>query len=183
MYEIEYKVEITEAERQKLITLFKKEGFLKKPEVLQNDYYIEVHDSAQGGYDFKRYRDEGEKLFYTEKIWDEVGGRKYRKENEREVSREEFERAIKKFPSAIKIQKTRQPFSGNFVNKKMHIDMDSVKFDHSATTRYFIEAEVISEDKEKFKTLKDSIIEFLRDSLGREIVEAPGMFSMAFKKL
>ena len=155
MYEVEFKVEIMETEREHLCNLFEKDGFIKKPSVVQNDYYIEAKKSPYGGFDLKRYRKEGEKFFYAEKIWEDINGHKARKEIEREVSEHEFNTEVKRFPNALKIIKTRQSFLGKFEALDIHIDMDSVKFDHSKNMRYFIEAEVISENKENDKELSD----------------------------
>jgi adenylate cyclase class IV len=183
MYEVEYKVEITDTERDTLYALFEKEGFAKKPPVVQNDYYIEAVESPFGGFDLKRYRDEGDKIFYTEKVWEDVDGKKVRREAEREVTREEFDSKIAEYPSALKIQKDRQAFTGEYEGCKIHIDMDSVKFDHSPSVRYFIEAETMTESKEEVGARKDLMLRFLRESLGRsDIKEASGMFTMAFKK-
>ncbi len=184
MYEVEYKVEITEDEREKLISLFEQNNFTKKLEVLQNDYYIWAQESPYGGNDLKRYRDEGEKYFYTEKVWEDVGGHPARKETEKGISKDELEEGIKNSPPILKIIKTRQPFVGIYKNKEIHIDMDSVKFDHSPGMRYFVEAEIVSDTKENVPELKQLMKNFLTESLRREeIVESPGMFSMAFKKL
>ena len=183
MYEVEYKTEIMKEEKDQLDALFRKDGFEVKEVATQNDYYIEAEESPLGGYDAKRYRDQGKNIFYTEKTWEDVDGHKARKEEEREVSRGEFLEAIAKFPNALKIIKERQSYMGKYQNKKIHIDMDSVKFDHSPGMRYFIEAEVMVESQEEVKVLKDIVIEFLKTSLGRdEIIEAPGMFNMAFNK-
>ena len=158
--------------------------FLKKDSVLQNDYYVEAKESEYGGYDLKRYRDESGKYFYTEKVWENVNGEKVRKEIEREVLHEEFLSEVGKYPNALKIEKSRQSFVGMYEGREIHIDMDNVKFDHSPSMRYFIEAEILSENKEDVKNLKDLIIKFLKEVLEKqEIKEAEGMFKMAFKKL
>lgn len=183
MYEVEYKVEISEDERTKLISLFEQNNFTKKPSVLQRDYHVEAKESILNGFDIKRYRDEGEKCFYTEKVWEDVNGEKFRRETEKEISKDELEAGIKNSPVIIKIEKTRQPFVGMYKDKEIHVDMDSVKFDHSPHMRYFIEAEILSDNKENVGELKELMKNFLKDSLGREREEAKGMFTMAFKKL
>ena len=183
MYEVEYKVEITKEERDKLDALFKKDGFIVKETVMQNDYYIEAKESPLGGYDIKRYRDQGKNIFYIEKVWEDIGGHLARKETEKEVSRGEFMEEIAKYPKAIKIIKEEQSFGGKYGNQKIHIDMDTVKFNHSPNVRYFIEAEILTEDGEEVKILKDIVIEFLKTSLGRrDIIESPSMFNMAFNR-
>ena len=183
MYEVEYKVEISESEKKNLFTLFQKDNFIKKLLVLQNDYYVEAKESPFGGFDLKRYRSEDDTFFYTEKIWEDVGGHKARKETEKEILQNEFDIGISKNPIVLKIQKERQSFAGTYQNNEIHIDMDSVKFDHSENMRFFIEAEILCENKQDVKSLKQQMAEFLAKSLGREIVESPGMFTMAFKKL
>lgn len=184
MYEVEYKVEITETERQNLIEIFKKEGYLVKPIVVQNDHYVEAKESPIGGYDLKRYRDEGDKIFYTEKIWEDVGGDKVRKEIENTVDRAEFEKELPKYPNKISIQKRRQTFSGKYNGNDIHIDMDSIKFDHSPAERFFIEAEVLSDDKEGVVALRNSLADFLKKALGKQdLIQSPGMFNMAVNKL
>ena len=95
MYEVEYKVEITKEERDRLKELFETEGFLKKPEVFQKNYYVGVQDSPHGGHDLKRYRDEGEVIIYSDKVWEKFDSKKIRKEIEHEVSREELELVLK----------------------------------------------------------------------------------------
>ncbi len=184
MYEVEYKVEISEAQRSALILLFVRNDFNKKSEVLQNDYYIWAQESPYGEYDIKRYRDEGEKFFYTEKVWENVDGQKARREVEKEISKEELDQGIKNSEVIMKIEKTRQPFVGKYKDKEIHIDMDSVKFDHSPNIRYFIEAEIVSDTNQNIKELKELMKNFLKESLGKEdIVESPGMFVMASRKL
>ena len=184
MYEVEYKTEITLEEKRKLDALFRADGFVVKESVTQNDYYIEVTDSPFGGLDLKRYRDEGKNIFYTVKTYENAGGHKARKEIEKEVSRAEFLEEIKKYPNAVKIIKDRQSYLGKYQNMKLHVDMDSVKFDHSPNMRYFIEAEVLTEDQSEVRILKDMMKEFLKTSLGKDdIIESPGMFSMAFDKI
>lgn len=183
MYEVEYKVEITKDEQDMLFALFNTQNFERKETVTQNDYYVEAVPSEHGGFNLKRYRDEGSKVVYAEKVWEVIDGQKVRKEVEHEVSREEFDRELVKYPSALKIIKDRNSFTGKLADKVMHIDMDDVKFDHSLQMRYFIEAEVLVEDKGEVNSTRDTLVAFLKESLSREIVESPGMFSMAFKKL
>ena len=84
----------------------------------------------------------------------------------------------------IQIQKDRQSYLGFYKNQELHIDVDTVKFDHSPTTRYFIEAEVLSTDKVSIGGIKLLIIEFLKELLAKSmIVEATSMFNMAFNNL
>ena len=84
---------------------------------------------------------------------------------------------------SIKIKKDRTSFTGIHHGQALHIDMDSIKYDHSPAMRYFIEAEVLSKDKEGISELKASLILFLKESLGTsEIKESPGMFMMAYEK-
>lgn len=46
-----------------------------------------------------------------------------------------------------------------------------------------MEAEIDVDDKNKTKSTKDLINDFLKDILGKdEVIEAPGMFKMAFEK-
>ncbi len=189
MYEVEYKVELTGGERESLINLFKERNFTTDGVDQQNDYYIEAKVSpvykgtGATGYDLKRYRDESGKIIYTEKIWEMVGDTPARMEKEYEVTREFFEPEIKKFPDAIKIKKQREWFRGNSGDIPISITIDSIKFDHSPSVRYFIEAETNTPDIGKVKELKDIIIKFLKEILKKEdIVESPGMFTMAFKK-
>jgi hypothetical protein len=182
-YEVERKVEITEAERDALITLFEKEGFVRKPSVLQNDHYIHAVKSSLGGYDLKRYRDEGEKIFYTEKVWENIDGQNGRREIEKQVTHDEMISEVSAHPLTLTIQKKRQPFVGTHEGVDIHIDMDEVKFDHSLMVRFFVEAETITAYPDLVKHLALLMLDFLRESLGREVVEAPGMFTMAFEKL
>lgn len=184
MYEVELKVELTEAERLQLLELFKERGFGFKCVTPQNDFYIEAKESQYRGFDLKRYRDENGKFIYTEKIWEMVGGEPIRKENEREVSKEEFDSAVAKFPNALIIKKDREWFYGLYEGREISITIDTVKFNHSPNVRYFIEAEITVEDKNEVMTTKELINKFLKSILGKsEIVESPGMFAMAFKGL
>lgn len=184
MYEVEYKVEITEDEREALFELFNIQKLHSKPSVVQHNYHIEMKESPLGGFNVKRYRDEGEKCFYTEKIWESLNGENIRKEIEKEVPREELECEIAKYPDAVKITKGRQSFESEYKGKKIHIDMDNVKFDHSPSMRFFIEGEIITTDNTEVKSLRALIIEFLKETLGKsELKEAPGMISLVTKKL
>lgn len=184
MYEVELKVEVTEAERAALDARFRGAGFVAGDPLDINDYYVVAVDSPFGGYDLERYRDAGSKIFYTAKTWEKVGDGLARREEEREVTRPEFDAALAKYPNPVTIKKTRQPFSGSWQGREIHVDMDAAKFDHSPDVRYFIEAEVITADASEVASLKEFVKSFLRESLGRdEIEEAWGMFTMALKKL
>lgn len=184
-YEVEYKVELTEEEVQNLKQTFAGRGFAAEGTDQQDDYYIEAKEStAYHGYDLKRYRNESGKIIYTEKVWEMAGDTPARKETEHEATQEEFETAIAKYPDAIKIKKQREWFAGNSKDlPEISITIDSVKFDHSPSMRYFIEAETNTEDINEVPPLKDKIIEFLKDILGKdEVIESPGMFTMTLKK-
>ncbi len=184
MYEVELKVELTAKEREKLITLFKEQGFLFKGVTPQNDFYIEATESSYGGFDLKRYRNEDGKFIYTEKIWESFDGQPIRRENEYEVTKEEFESETPKYPNAIKIKKDREWFTGVYEGIEISVTVDSVKFDHSQSMRYFIEAEIDVEKKEDVQKTKELIYDFLKKILNKfELIDSPGMFSMAFKKL
>ncbi len=87
MYEVEFKVELTESERDALQAALLARGFVAAEPVTQRDNYVEAKDSPHGGYDLKRYRDEGDRVIYTEKIWEPVAGSLARRENEREAPR------------------------------------------------------------------------------------------------
>lgn len=184
-YEVEFKVELSEVEVQNLKQTFIKRGFEATGVDQQDDYYIEAKDSTvYKGYDLKRYRNESGNIIYTEKTWEMVSDTPARKEIEREATQDEFESEIAKYPDAIKIKKQREWFSGSSSDlAHISITIDSVKFDHSPSMRYFIEAETNADDINHVKSLKEKIVEFLKDILQKEsIVESPGMFTMAFKK-
>ncbi len=183
MYEIEYKVEINQEEKNSLISKLGQKGFSNIGTTIQNDYYIEAKDSPYGGYDLKRYRDETDKIIYTEKIWEMADDQPARRENESEVSRAVFDSEIIKFPEAIKIKKQREWFKNSYQDLDISLTIDSVKFDHSPNMRYFVEAETNSDDKYKVKKLKQTVVSLLKELLNKdELVEASGMFTMALKK-
>lgn len=184
MYEVETKIELTIEEKQQLLWDFKGRGFLSEGITPQNDFYVEAKKSPHGGYDLKRYREESGKFIYTEKIWEIVDGQPVRRENEHGVSEKEFRSTIAQFPDALKIIKDREWYACKFRNVDISVTIDSIKFDHSKSMRYFIEAEIDVQDKKDVTKAKNLIKDFLKDILKRsEIVEAPGMFTMAFEKL
>lgn len=122
-------------------------------------------------------------MILAEKPWEKVGDSLARREIEREATREEMEVAIAASPSPVRIAKTRQPFSGRWDGRDIHVDMDTVQFDHSPGPRYFAEAEVVTPDGAGAPALKARLREFLRQALHRdELPEALGMFTMAFQK-
>jgi adenylate cyclase class IV len=187
MYEVELKVELTKEEKQKLEKAFKERGFEFRKQTPQKDYYVEAKKSPyydQGGkYNLRRYRDEDGELIYTAKIWEMVDEHLARQEEEYEVSREKFDEEIQKYPEAIKIEKARDWYWGKYKGQKISLTIDTVDFDHSPETRYFFEAEIDVDDKDKTKETKDLIRDFIKEVLVKEeVVEAPGMFSMAFEK-
>jgi adenylate cyclase class IV len=183
MYEIEFKIEVNEEERERAISTFRERGFVFGKTSQQHNFHTAATKSPHGGYDLKRYRDEGDKITYTEKTWELAGEQLARKEVEREVSREEFELEMSKHPDALKIDKERQSFKTTYKDLDISLCIDSVKFDHSPSVRYFIEAETISSDKNKVGEYREIIIELLKDLLNKgELIEASGMFTMAFKK-
>lgn len=185
MYEVEFKVEITEAEKAHFIDACSSLGFSFTRSTIQNDFYIEATPSIHGGYDLRRYRDEDGVFIYTEKNWEvSVDGHLARKENEHKVSKENFDSEIAKYPGATTIHKERSWYEGVYEGREISLTLDSVKFDHSPSMRYFIEAEIGEEDIENVKATKEFLISFLKKLLNKEeIIESPGMFSMAFKKL
>jgi adenylate cyclase class IV len=183
MYEVEYKVELTKAERDDLIALFEQKHFPHTRTTEQNDYYIEARKSPHGGYDLSRYRDEDGKMFYTEKTWEVIDGKPARKENEHEVTKEELVTETQKYSKTVKIKKQRDWFAGTMEGADVSITIDTVKFDHSPGVRYFIEAEIDTDDRSKVTETKAIIVRFLKELLGKsEIKESPGMFMMAFEK-
>lgn len=184
MYEVERKVEITRDEREKLVALFRARGYRERPLVMQEDAYIEAKKSPFGGYDHKRYRKEGDRIIYTEKSWEDApGGGRARREIERDADEEERAGALSLCAAPIIIRKERLSFEGEHDGRAMHIDMDSVAFSHSPDERCFIEAELIARTKDDVSRFEDAVWSFLRDALGRDdLVESPGMFTMAFEK-
>lgn len=180
-------MELTKEEKENLFSLFKEKGFEFRKTTPQKDFYVEAkmspHRGEGGVHDLKRYRQEGDTFLYTEKIWEMVDGHLARQEEEYEVSKEMFEQELKKFPNAVKVEKTRDWFWGESEGEKISITIDSVKFNHSRDKRYFIEAEIDVEDKNKTKEIKELINRFLKEILGKnEIIESPGMFTMTVKK-
>lgn len=183
MYEIELKVELTLVEKKELIIELKEKGFSFNGITPQNDYYIEAHSSPFGGYNLKRYRNENGKYIFTEKIWEEIDGKPARQENEHEVAKAEFESAIKAHPDSVKIIKDREWFKGLYKNQEISVTIDTVKFDHSSNTRYFVEAEIDVADKSNVQATKNLIEDFLKEVLHKDkLIDSPGMFMMAFEK-
>jgi len=73
MYEIEFKVELSLQEKNTVTERLQEKDFSCTKKIQQKDYYIEAKESAYkslgGKYDLKRYRQEGDTCFYTEKSW------------------------------------------------------------------------------------------------------------------
>lgn len=180
MYEVEIKVELTDAERQELRTALTEKGFSATKVTPQADYYVEVKDSPYGGRDLKRYRDEDGKLIYTEKIWEKHNGELARKENEREVTQEEFNEARAKYSKVPFIKKQREWFKGSYKNIPISFTIDTVELSNSKKNRYFVEAEIDVKDINEVSKTKEFLKGFLKDLLKKsEIIEAPGMASLA----
>ncbi len=188
-YEVEIKIELTEAERLKLLQTFSELHFVDKGTTLQHDYYTKAALSQHGeprAFDIERYRSEGEKFMFAKKDWEVVDGKPIRREEEHPVTREEFDSAVENNPDALKIVKDRQSFVASFEDTDINLSIDSVKFDHSPLIRHFMEPEILVEDKAKVAETKELLRRFVAFLLGTEvasITEAPGMFAMAFKKL
>lgn len=185
MYEVEIKIEISDKEKEKLLASLKSRGFVSDGVTPQSDVYIEAKESQYGGYDLRRYRHEGSDYIYTEKVWQKISDSCARKETERPVTAEEYLAETAKYPDAISIHKNREWFSGEYEGRAISFTIDTVKFDHSLSERYFVEAEIGIEDKNKVAETKAFLGVFLKDILGKPsgIKESPGMFTMAFKKL
>ncbi len=183
MYEVETKVEVTFAERTRLVAFLEGAGFEAKDLELQHDYYVEARESPFGGWDLRRYREQSGTVLYTEKTWEVIDGSPARNEFERLSSMEEMHVAVGKNPQTTKIQKFRHPFVGKYQGKEIHVDMDSIQFDHSPAVRYFVEAELIAANAEQVAPYRALVRAFLKEALGvSELKEAPGMFTMAFEK-
>jgi adenylate cyclase class IV len=189
MYETEIKVEIPSSDLQQLLSICRERGFIDKGVAPQRDYYVKAVLSQYGdpkAFDIERYRSESSVFFYTKKEWEVENGEPVRTEDEREVTQSEFEGAVAEHPNALKIVKDRQSFDASFEGRAISLSIDSVKFDHSPALRYFMEPEILVEDKAMVPETKHLLRRFIADLLGisvSEIVEAPGMFAMAFKKL
>ena len=188
MYEVELKIELTPKEKEKLEQAFKDNNFEFIKQTPQKDYYIEAKKSKyynlqEATYDVKRYRNENGEFLYTAKVWEIKDGHLARQQKEYKVTKEKFEEEIKKYSEAIKIEKIRDWYLGEYEGQSISLTIDTVDFDHSKNTRYFFEAEVGVEDKNKVKETKENIKEFIQQLLDKEeIIEAPGMFTMAFEK-
>lgn len=187
MYEIEVKVELSEVEKEKLLTDLPSHGFNFVESTPQDDFYVEAKKSefaAYGGkYDLKRYRHEADTYIYTEKVWELIGGKATRREMEKEVTQAEFEEAVVAFPNASRVTKQRDWYSGVFEGAEISFTLDSAKFTHSPAMRYFVEAEIAVERAEDTAAARETVLNFLKTILDREeIVESPGMFTMVFEK-
>ncbi|MDB5244358.1 MAG: hypothetical protein JWN18_228 [Parcubacteria group bacterium] len=188
-YEVEIKVEHTENQRLELLQKFLELCFVDNGVVSQQDRYTKAVLSQYGdpkAFDIERYRSEDSKFFFTKKDWEVEGGKPVRKEDEREITRREFDVAIAGHPNALKIIKDRHRFKASFEGIDISLSIDSVKFDHSPSVRHFMEPEILVEDKARVQETKEFLrrfVSFLLDIPTSQIVEAPGMFAMAFKKL
>lgn len=187
MYEIEIKVELSEAEKDILVSTLPAHGFNFVESTPQDDFYVEAKKSefeAYGGkYDLKRYRHDADSYIYTEKVWELIGGKATRREIEREVSKEEFDAVVASFPEASRVTKQRDWYKGEFDGQPISFTIDSAKFTHSPSMRYFIEAEIGVEHADETVAARDTVLRFLKKILNRsEIVESPGMFTMVFEK-
>jgi hypothetical protein len=81
---------------------------------------------------------------------------------------------------AIRITRPRTTFVGSYKGIDMKVDMDSAIFDSSPEKRYFIEAEVLTTDKDAVPGLDQSVKEFLKELLETQSLEfARSMHSMA----
>lgn len=179
-YEVEIKVELTDAERIELLGALKRFGFTSHGITPQADYYIQADKSPYGGVDLKRYRDEDGKLIYTEKIWEIHNGERVRREIEREVAKAELEKAVAEHPDAPSIKKEREWFRGSYKETEISFTIDSVQFNNSKQLRYFVEAEIDVSQPDEVPKIKSFLQGFLKDILKRsEIIEAPGMYSLA----
>ena len=186
-YEVEIKVEVTEAKRLELLQKFLELCFVDMGVVSQQDYYTKAVLSQYGdpkAFDIERYRSEGGEFFFTKKDWEVEGGKPVRKEDEREITQGEFDSAVADQPNALKIVKDRHWVKASFEGVDISLSIDSVKFDHSPSVRHFMEPEILVEEKAKVPETKEFLRRFVSFLLGTpQIVEAPGMFAMAFKKL
>lgn len=165
MYEVEMKVEITDTELKKLIEHFKQSNVPSLGVTPQNDFYTTANKSPFGGYDIQRYREEGSKFIFTEKVWEMIDGQPIRRESEHELSKSEFISKVSNFPKALRIVKDREWFTANHQGREISITIDTVKFDHSSDMRYFIEAEIRVADKNEIVATKNLIKTFIMEVL------------------
>ncbi len=179
-YEVEFKVEITEAEREALMDNLRQKGFSEEPEVSQDSVYVDTTESSKGGDGPERYRREGNRFFHTRKILEKVGNSMACREIQREISQSEYMDVVLKNPEAVRVPKQRNSFSGKYQGQNVHIDMDSVKFKHSPSIRFFVEAEIITNDEGRVEILEKFVQQTLKDLLGRsDLVRSPGIYGMA----
>lgn len=188
-YEVEIKIELSEAQRIKLLQRLLGLCFADNGVVSQQDYYTKAVLSQYGdpeAFDIERYRSEGGEFFFTKKDWEVENGEPVRKEEERQITRQEFDSAVAGHPDALKIAKDRHSFKASFEGVEISLSIDSVKFAHSPSVRHFMEPEILVEDRARVPETKELLRRFAASLLGMslsQIVEAPGMFAMAFKKL
>lgn len=186
MYETEVKVELTDEVLERVLGFFKEKQYADWGTVPQEDLYVEATPSPYGAFDIKRYRADGESFFYTEKVWEGEGETRVRKEVEREVSADEYLHAKTNLPAVVRIAKDRHSLTAIYRGRQISLSIDSVKFDHSPRVRHFFEAEIIVESRELVAETQKFIRQFIAEVLNiqeSDIIEAPGMFALAFKKL
>lgn len=186
MYETEIKVELSVEKLQRLLGFIRRERYTDLGVTPQEDLYVEATPSPHGSFDIKRYRADGPTFFYTEKVWEGEGEARVRREIEREITSDEYRQAKENLTPVVRITKDRYNFSANYGGRSLHLSIDNVKFDHSPQVRRFFEAEIIVRDKSEVPETKEFIRRFIAEALGiqvADIVEAPGMFALAYKKL
>ena len=186
MYEVEMKIELSEEEKVLLEKTFIEKGFELIKTTPQKDCYVEAERSPfydeGASYDVKRYRNENGLYIYTEKIWEKINDDVARKQEEYEVTKEKFEEATRSCPTTVSIKKIRDWYSGAHEGYDISLTIDTVDFDHSSDTRYFVEAEISVEDKGNVQPTKEIIESFFKSVLEKdEIIQSPSMFTMAFE--
>jgi adenylate cyclase class IV len=174
MFEIEKKFEIPELFLLKFEKNLETLNYHFHKLVKLTDYYVSFESSKikPNSFDFLKFRfTKGKTVVRTQKTWAIVNGLFQRKEDE-----DEFDGII---PEAKYILKKERKIFENTDNSLPEVTIDILNI--NGNTRYFIEAELVTDQQEKIAESTDSVLNILGQLLEKDLTnekQAPTMLQL-----
>lgn len=180
MYEIEKKFEIQPEQLTTTQNNILNLGYTLSKQVNLTDYYPVFSESKikPNSFNFERYRQKnGGKIIKTIKTWVEVEGTFQRFEEENEF--------VGEIPNSKYILNKTRDIYNNLADGMPEITIDILDFG-DGKFKYFIEAELVTEDKAKLKEFEIKVLSVLSQVLGRDVKtekQAPSMLHLLMENI
>ncbi len=176
--EAEYKIRLTAEEFAAMPAALVALGFTPAGDRALRDDYLDYRPSPVGGWDYTRLRTaDGDRYVLAEKRWTvDAHGHPVRLEEERTVTREEAEAALRQATIIRTLQKRRWTYHGTLDGRDAEIVLDALEM--RGTTEYFLECE-LRVPPEEFTQTRRRIVAWMGAHLpAGDFSQAPSMLQM-----